>query len=160
MYAKAKGDGPGWVCGTDDVTRAITAYRAGTLAGEEFVSITNDGRRYTIAGIMRLGLVPHRDELVARFCLDLDYHSGDYGNVHLADALARLRGICLVTASETGDGNHLDEALGKDITGGDRVVARYMRGKWYEFTPHFKIFLSTNYRPRISGTDDAIWERM
>jgi putative DNA primase/helicase len=74
--------------------------------------------------------------------------------------LARLRGVRLVTASETGDGNRLDEALVKDITGGDRVVARFMRGEWFEFTPHFKIFLSTNYRPRISGTDDAIWDRL
>ena len=74
--------------------------------------------------------------------------------------VARLRGIRLVTASETGDGNRLDEALVKDITGGDRVVARFMRGEWFEFTPHFKIFLSTNYRPRISGTDDAIWDRL
>jgi putative DNA primase/helicase len=74
--------------------------------------------------------------------------------------LARLRGVRLVTASETGDGNRLDEALVKDITGGDRIVARFMRGEWFEFTPHFKIFLSTNYRPRISGTDDAIWDRL
>jgi putative DNA primase/helicase len=74
--------------------------------------------------------------------------------------LARLRGIRLVTASETGDGNRLDESLIKDITGGDRVVARFMRGEWFEFTPHFKIFLSTNYRPRISGTDNAIWDRL
>ncbi len=74
--------------------------------------------------------------------------------------LARLRGIRLVTASETGDGNRLDEALVKDITGGDRVVARFMRGEWFEFTPHFKIFLSTNCRPRISGTDDAIRDRL
>jgi putative DNA primase/helicase len=35
-----------------------------------------------------------------------------------------------------------------------------MRAEWFEFTPHFKIFLSTNYRPRVSGTDDAIWDRL
>lgn len=74
--------------------------------------------------------------------------------------VARLRGVRLVTASETGDGNRLDEALVKDITGGDRIVARFMRGEWFEFTPHFKIYLSTNYRPRITGTDDAIWDRL
>jgi putative DNA primase/helicase len=74
--------------------------------------------------------------------------------------VARLRGIRLVTASETGDGNRLDQALIKDVTGGDRIAARFMRGEWFEFTPHFKIFLSTNYRPRISGTDDAIWDRL
>ena len=74
--------------------------------------------------------------------------------------VARLRGVRLVTASETGDGNRLDESLVKDITGGDQIVARFMRGEWFEFTPHFKIYLSTNYRPRVSGTDDAIWDRL
>ena len=40
--------------------------------------------------------------------------------------VARLRGIRLVTASETGDGNRLDESLIKDVTGGDRIAARFM----------------------------------
>jgi putative DNA primase/helicase len=35
-----------------------------------------------------------------------------------------------------------------------------MRGEWFEFTPHFKIYLSSNYKPRVSGTDDAIWDRL
>lgn len=74
--------------------------------------------------------------------------------------VARLRGVRLVTASETGDGNRLDESLVKDITGGDRIVARFMRGEWFEFTPHFKIFLSTNHRPRVSGMDEAIWDHL
>jgi putative DNA primase/helicase len=74
--------------------------------------------------------------------------------------LARLRGARLVTASETGDGNRLDEALVKDITGGDRIVARFMRAEWFEFTPQFKLYLATNHKPRISGSDDAIWDRL
>jgi P4 family phage/plasmid primase-like protien len=74
--------------------------------------------------------------------------------------IARLRGVRLVTASETGDGNRLDEALVKDLSGGDRIVARFMRGEWFEFTPRFKIYLSSNYKPRVSGTDDAIWDRL
>src|SRR5690606_15535961 len=51
-------------------------------------------------------------------------------------------------------------ALVKDITGGDKLVARFMRGEWFEFAPTFKIFLSTNYKPRIVGNDDAIWDRL
>ncbi|MEX1096750.1 MAG: phage/plasmid primase, P4 family [Planctomycetales bacterium] len=74
--------------------------------------------------------------------------------------VARLRGVRLVTASETGDGQRLDEALVKDLTGGDRIVARFMRGEWFEFSPNFKIFLSTNHKPRVAGNDDAIWDRL
>ena len=69
MYPKGKDEGPGWVHGRADVERAIAAYRAGTLSGQKFASVTQDGRRYTIAGGTRLGLVPHRYGLneLARF---------------------------------------------------------------------------------------------
>jgi putative DNA primase/helicase len=116
MYAKAKGDGPGWVNGSEDVARAIAAYRSGTLAGEEFASITKDGRRYTIAGGTRLGLVPHRDGLVARFCIDLDDHGGDGGNVHLADAIDRFLGAAAIRfTSKGGKGRHCFYALAEPI---------------------------------------------
>jgi len=52
------------------------------------------------------------------------------------------------------------EALVKNLTGGDRVAARFVRGEWFEFAPHFKIFLATNHKPRVGGTDDAIWDRL
>ena len=39
-------------------------------------------------------------------------------------------------------------------------LARFMRGEWFTFLPKFKIFLSTNHRPVISGTDAAIWDRI
>jgi P4 family phage/plasmid primase-like protien len=74
--------------------------------------------------------------------------------------VARLKGARFVSASETGDNKVMDEAAVKDITGGDRIVARFMRAEWFEFTPHFKIFLSTNHKPRILGRDDAIWDRI
>ena len=74
--------------------------------------------------------------------------------------VARLKGARFVSACETGEGKVLDEAAVKDMTGGDRIAARFMRAEWFEFTPHFKIFLSTNHKPRIIGRDDAIWDRI
>ena len=74
--------------------------------------------------------------------------------------VARLKGARFVSACETGVNKVLDEAAVKDMTGGDRIVARFMRAEWFEFTPHFKIFLSTNHKPRIVGRDDAIWDRI
>ena len=47
-----------------DVDRAVAAYRASRLQTEKFASITQDGKRYVIAGGTRLGLVPHRDGVV------------------------------------------------------------------------------------------------
>ena len=74
--------------------------------------------------------------------------------------LARLRGARFVSAVETGEGNRLDERLVKQMTGGDRITARFLRQEFFEFTPRFKLFLATNHKPVIRGTDDAIWRRL
>lgn len=74
--------------------------------------------------------------------------------------LARLAGARLVTASESGADRRLDEATVKEITGGDTIAARFLYGEHFEFQPTFKILLSTNHRPAVSGDDDAIWRRL
>jgi putative DNA primase/helicase len=74
--------------------------------------------------------------------------------------IARLRGARLVAATEVEENRRLSEALVKQLTGGDRISARFMRGEWFDFTPTFKIMLATNHKPVIHGTDHAIWRRI
>jgi P4 family phage/plasmid primase-like protien len=74
--------------------------------------------------------------------------------------LAALRGKRFVSASEVQQGRRLDEAKVKAITGGDTITARFMRGEWFSYRPQFKLWLSTNHKPVIRGTDDAIWDRL
>jgi putative DNA primase/helicase len=74
--------------------------------------------------------------------------------------LADLMGARLVTAIETGEGRRLAENLVKQMTGGDRIKARFMRQDFFEFSPTFKLFLATNHKPQIRGTDYAIWRRI
>ena len=74
--------------------------------------------------------------------------------------VARLKGARFVYASEAEEGKRLAEALIKDITGGDRVSARFMRGEWFDFQPELKLWLSTNHKPVVRGTDQAIWDRI
>lgn len=74
--------------------------------------------------------------------------------------LARLRGARLVAAAETGESRKLNEALVKQMTGGDRISARFMRSEFFEFTPAFTPWLATNHKPEIRGTDHAIWRRL
>ena len=74
--------------------------------------------------------------------------------------LAALRGARFVFASETKEGRRLAEATLKDLTGGEEISARFMRGEFFSFTPTFTPWLATNHRPRISGTDPAIWDRI
>lgn len=74
--------------------------------------------------------------------------------------LCRLVGIRLVATSETENYQRLSEALVKQWTGGEQIVTRDMYGKTFEFLPQGKIWLATNHRPQIRGTDDAIWRRV
>jgi putative DNA primase/helicase len=73
--------------------------------------------------------------------------------------IARLRGARFVWAAENDRGVRLAESLIKEMTGGDRMVARFMRGEFFEFMPAFKIWFATNHKPTIRG-DAAIWRRL
>lgn len=74
--------------------------------------------------------------------------------------IARLRGLRFVTASEADEGRRLAEASIKDLTGGDAISARFMRAEWFTFRPEFKLWLGTNHKPVVRGTDAAIWDRI
>lgn len=74
--------------------------------------------------------------------------------------IARLRGVRFAVSMETEEGRRMAESLIKQLTGGDRISARFMHSDWFEFTPTHKLFLCTNHKPIIRGTDNAIWRRI
>lgn len=74
--------------------------------------------------------------------------------------IAKLSGARLITTTEPNEGERFDEGLIKQMTGGDRITARFLYEDEFEFTPQFKIWMATNHKPFIRGTDDGIWRRM
>lgn len=74
--------------------------------------------------------------------------------------VARLAGARFVSAIETESRRRLAESLVKQMTGGDRMTARFLHHEFFEFDPSFKLWLAVNHRPRIVGTDHAIWRRI
>src|SRR4029077_750623 len=74
--------------------------------------------------------------------------------------VARLAGARFVSTSETEAGRHLAEVLVKQLTGGDKVTARFLYSEFFEFDAQFKVFLATNHKPVIRGTDNAIRRRI
>lgn len=74
--------------------------------------------------------------------------------------IARLPGARAVIAAELAEGKRLNESLVKDLTGGDRIAARFLRREFFEFSPTFKIWMYGNHAPAIRGTDEGIWRRM
>ena len=74
--------------------------------------------------------------------------------------LARLFGSRFVSTVEVEAGRRLSEVVVKQLTGGDRITARFLFREFFEYTPAFKLFLACNHKPVIYGTDYAIWRRI
>ena len=74
--------------------------------------------------------------------------------------LAGLMGARLVTAIETEEGRRWAESKLKQLTGGDKIAARFMRQDFFEYTPQFKLFVAGNHKPGLRSADEAIRRRL
>ena len=74
--------------------------------------------------------------------------------------LADLFGKRLVVSIESEQGKKMAESLVKQLTGGDKIKARRMREDFWEFWPTHHLWLATNHKPQVRGTDIAIWSRI
>jgi putative DNA primase/helicase len=74
--------------------------------------------------------------------------------------VARMIGKRYLLASEAKEGKKLDWPLLKQLIGGDRVAARYMRAEFFEFSMTGKIHLTANQLPPVPGNDAAVWRRL
>ena len=74
--------------------------------------------------------------------------------------IARLKSARFVTSEEPTEGVRLNEGLIKQLTGGSKITCRFLYGDEFEYTPEFKIWIATNHKPVIRGTDFGIWRRI
>lgn len=74
--------------------------------------------------------------------------------------LASFHGRRMVLASEVDANLVLDEALVKDLTGGDMIEARRMREDFWTFRPSHTMWVMGNHKPIVRGTDGGIWRRI
>jgi putative DNA primase/helicase len=73
--------------------------------------------------------------------------------------LAILPGIRMLRTSEPEKNAKLAEAMVKLVTGGEPILARHLNKGFFKFNPQFKLTISGNHRPKISGADEGIWRR-
>jgi putative DNA primase/helicase len=81
-------------------------------------------------------------------------------NPSVPNDIARLKACRMVQTSESESNKALAESLIKQLTGGDKIVARFLHQEFFEFYPKFKILFATNHKPKIKGNDHAIWRRI
>jgi putative DNA primase/helicase len=65
----------------------------------------------------------------------------------------------LIETQEAPAGKFFNEALLKTLTGEDVVSARFMNKDFFEFMPQCKIWMTSNYRPRLQNHDLALRRR-
>ena len=109
----------------------------------------------TLLGVLRDLLAGYATQIPAE-SLMVKGNSGSIPN-----DLARLKGARFVSALESDEGRRLAEGLVKQLTGGEDVItARFLRAEFFDFKPEFKLYMGTNHKPEIRGTDPAIWARI
>jgi len=74
--------------------------------------------------------------------------------------MAGLRGARFVSAIETEQGRRWAESKVKNLTGGDKISARFMRQDFFEFFPQFKLVVAGNHKPAIRNIDEAMKRRL
>ena len=74
--------------------------------------------------------------------------------------LAMLRGARLVAASRRPNtGRAWAENRIKQLTGGDPISARFMRGDFFTFQPEFKLTIIGNHQPTLANVDNSTRRR-
>jgi len=74
--------------------------------------------------------------------------------------LARLSKARMVKANESGVGKNWDEERIKEITGGDKITARFLYREYFDYRSRVKLWCATNHLPKTNDYSDAFWRRM
>ena len=74
----------------------------------------------------------------------------------IADLFGRRLAVC----TEVNKDQRFDEGLVKQLTGGDRLKARWMRQDFFEFDPTHTLWLACNDVPHVDPSGGAMWNRL
>ena len=98
---------------------------------------------------------------------------GDYASTASADLLidknmqnnckselATLKGVRMVFASELDANSKLKMSMVKNITGGTKIVAKFLYKNEFTYRPKYKVLLATNHMPRITEDDNGSMRRI
>lgn len=73
--------------------------------------------------------------------------------------VAELPGCRVAVCPEPGEGVRFNEPLIKSLTGQDTISAMKKHKPPFNFDPQFRLWIHSNHKPEIRGTDDGIWRR-
>lgn len=74
--------------------------------------------------------------------------------------LARAKGKRFACLQEPSEDEKLNIGLMKELTGGDKIMARALFKEPIEFKPQFKMILTCNHLPHVPSDDGGTWRRI
>lgn len=146
-------------CGDDnliDYIRKIMGYcLTGSVQEHTFFILYGDGLngKSTFINVMSHILGPYAMDTPTQTIVSKK-------NSGVPNDVARLKGSRMVTCIESAQTSRMDEAIIKKFSSNDKLTARFLHKEYFEFMPTFKVFLTTNHKPSVVGTDRGLWRRM
>ena len=107
----------------------------------------------TLVELLQDALGDYATGTEAQTILTKRYHS-------INNDIAALKGARFVSVRETEKDEWLAESKVKELTGNDTITARFLFCEPFDFRPEFTLWISTNNKPGVRGTDNAIWDRI
>jgi putative DNA primase/helicase len=131
-------------------------------------SLTGDTREqclFDLWGLGANGKSTYLEILKAMMGQDYAYQAAGDTFIHkgigqIPHDLAGMRGSRLVTLPDFEKGVRLNEALIKQVTGGDQISARPMYKGLFTYTPSYKLWLMGNHKPEIQDPTHGMWRRI
>jgi len=157
---------PRWEQFLTEVMDAATISFLQRAAGYSLTGFTGEHCLFLLYGLGRNGksvFLAALQHILGDYALQTDWQSftvSRNGGVQIRNDIARLHGARFVAAVESEKTARLAESLIKTLTGGDKITARFLYHEAFEFHPQFKLWLATNHKPNVVGTDEAMWSRV
>ena len=146
------------------VLRLMGYSMLGTIAEQVVIMLFGQGGQNNGANGKSV-LVELYRQIMNDYAVTIDPEVVTYQRTKIRDSnqdsqLANTKGSRVIVTSELERGAKLSEAIIKRLTGGETITARRLYERPIEFKPTGTLWMTTNYMPTISGTDNGIWRRI